>query len=226
MKQVDRTKSNPQIPTSSFPAIKSKSLGWQPFSEVLLPLQLFLGMRGAAVSLLKLMKYHDASTWRHMQHVGALICKLNRALGLPGAEAQKIVIAGWLHDIGKLSLPARILWKPGKLTQEEWALMRAHSEIGAEFVSSFPSLRSIAPLIRGHHERWDGQGYPDGLVGAEIPLGARLISVVDAYIAMTEDRSYQKARSQLAAVAELQRCAGTQFDPLVVEELMGHLSIT
>ena len=99
-----------------------------------------------------------------MQRVGALLFKLNRVLGLCGGESQMIVIAGWLHDIGKLSIPDSILSKPGTLMEEEWAIMRAHSAIGAEIVISIPRLRPIAPLIRAHHERWDGQGYPDGLV--------------------------------------------------------------
>lgn len=101
--------------------------------------------------------------------------------------------------------------------------MRAHSAIGAEIVIRIPRLRPIAPLIRAHHERWDGQGYPDGLVGEEIPFGARLIAAVDAYTAMTEDRPYRKARSQLSALAELRCCAGTQFEPLVVEVLVSLL---
>lgn len=174
---------------------------------------------GVVEGLISLMVTHDYSTGRHVQQVGNLLGRLTIALGLSAEEAHTIVIAGWLHDIGKLFIPDFILKKPAALTAEEWVIMRTHAHIGAEIVASFPALHSLAPLIRAHHERWDGHGYPDRLTAEEIPLGARVIAVVDAYIAMTEDRPYQKARSQTAALAELRRCSGQQFDPLVVDAL-------
>jgi diguanylate cyclase (GGDEF)-like protein len=174
---------------------------------------------GVVEALSRLIEAHDPSTGHHTVKVGDLLADLTRTLGLSASEAQMIALAGRLHDIGKISIPDSILHKPGKLTEEEWTIMRTHSAIGAEVVSSVPALRPLASLIRAHHERWDGQGYPDKLAGEAIPLGARLIAVVDSYTAMTADRPYQKARSHDEAMAELRRCAGTQFDPKLVEAL-------
>ena len=140
-------------------------------------------------------------------------------LEVADSEAQMITLAGRLHDIGKTSIPDRILSKTEKLTQEEWAIIRTHPGTGAEVVSSVPVLRPLAPVIRAHHERWDGQGYPDQLAGKAIPYGARMIAVVNAYMAMTVDRPYQKACSHDQALAELKRCAGTQFDPQMVDAM-------
>jgi HD-GYP domain-containing protein (c-di-GMP phosphodiesterase class II) len=154
-----------------------------------------------------------------MQQVGALLLDLIEVLGLSAVEARWIVLAGRLHDIGKLAIPENTLLKPGALSREEWALMRTHPIRGAEMVSRIPDLRPLAPLIRAHHERWDGHGYPDRLAGQEIPFGARLIAVVDAYLAMTEGRPYQQPRSRKMTLEELHRCAGTQFDPQLVAAL-------
>ena len=199
------------LPQASFAKAKLAQRGWYNHPKIV--------ESNAARALITLTKDHDPATGQHMQQVGTLLLKSSQLFELVGAEAQKIILAGWLHDIGKRSLPKSILNKPGALTEEEWVLMRTHCEIGARMVSRFPSLRSLAPLIRAHHERWDGRGYPDGLRGLDIPLGARMIAVVDAYLAMTEDRSYQKARSHSSALAELRRCAGSQFDPLLVERM-------
>ena len=112
-----------------------------------------------------------------------------------------------------------MLQKPGRLTAEEWALVHAHPGVGADVVSRVPALRVLAPLIRAHHERWDGRGYPDGLAGEAIPLGARIVGVANAYAAMTSERPY-RARTEAAwALGELQRAAGTRFDPTVVAAL-------
>ena len=151
------------------------------------------------------------------QQVANLVLQLACALGLPTTEAQMIALASRLHDIGKVAIPDAVLRKPGSLTEEEWELMRMHPVVGADVVSHIPVLRPLAPVIRSHHERWDGQGYPDHLKGEAIPLGARILKVVDAYLAMTVDRPYQKASAPAAALAELGRCAGSQFDPHVVE---------
>ncbi len=141
-------------------------------------------------------------------------------------EAQVVALAGQLHDIGKVAIPDAILQKPGPLTEEEWEQMRRHSIVGEEVISCIPSLRPLAPVIRAHHERWDGQGYPDHLQGEQIPLAARLIAVVDSYTVMITDRPYQLARPQAAALLELQHCAGSQFDPRAVEALIGLLQGT
>ena len=125
-------------------------------------------------------------------------------------------LVGRLHDVGKVAIPDAVLQKPGRLTENEWVLMRAHAAVGADVVRRLPALRVLAPLIHAHHEKWDGSGYPDGLTGEEIPLGARIVAVADAYGAMTTDRPYRPACTPAAALAELRRCAGTQFDPDVV----------
>ena len=125
-------------------------------------------------------------------------------------------LAGLLHDIGKVGIPDAILQKPARLTPDEWDVMRRHSIIGADVVTRVPALRSIVPIIRGHHERWDGAGYPDRLAAEEIPVGARIVAVVDAFFAMISDRPYRQGQSYDWARAELRRCAGTQFDPSIV----------
>ena len=116
-------------------------------------------------------------------------------------------------------MPDAVLKKSGPLTEGEWAVIRQHPIVGAEVASGAPALRSIAPIIRSHHERWDGAGYPDQLAGCHIPLAARIIAVADAYSAMTSDRPYREAMSDAAARTELARCAGTQFDSAVVSAL-------
>lgn len=176
-------------------------------------------MAGVIEALSRLVEAHDPSTYQHSLKVSELLADLVQYLGLSDAEAQMIALAGRLHDIGKTSIPDSILYKPGKLTEEEWAIIRTHPATGAEVVSSVPVLRPLASVIRGHHERWDGKGYPDQLAGEAIPFGARLIAVVNAYMAMTVDRPYQKACSHDQALAELRRCAGTQFDPQMVDAL-------
>ena len=121
-----------------------------------------------------------------------------------------------LHDIGKIGIPDAILLKPGPLTPAEWKIMRRHPEIGRQLVEKIPFLSGAVPIVYHHHERWDGTGYPLGLRGEAIPLGARIFAVADAFDAMTFDRPYSRAISFEAARAEIERCAGTHFDPAVV----------
>jgi len=122
-----------------------------------------------------------------------------------------------LHDIGKLAVPPEILRKPGPLNEEEWKAMRAHPTLGFQILKKDDEISPLArAVVRSHHERWDGTGYPEGLPADRIPLGARIIFVADAYDAMTSDRVYRRKLSTQDALAELQRCAGTQFDPEVV----------
>ena len=172
---------------------------------------------GMVEALVTLVEARDYSTGRHSQQVADLVLRLTRALGLPPSEAQMIALASRLHDVGKVAIPDAVLQKAGRLTEEEWGLMRTHPLVGAEVVSHIPALRPLAPVIRAHHERWDGQGYPNHLKGEAIPFGARILTVVDAYLAMTVDRPYQQGCSPPVALAELRRCAGSQFDPHVVE---------
>jgi two-component system, cell cycle response regulator len=127
------------------------------------------------------------------------------------------VLAAKLHDVGKTAIPDEILNKPGPLDQDEWEFMRSHTVIGERIVLAAPSLAQTAGLVRSSHERFDGTGYPDALDGRAIPLGASIIAVCDAFDAMVATRPYRAAMAPADAVAELRRCAGTQFDPLVVE---------
>src|SRR5262249_14344451 len=148
-----------------------------------------------------------------------LAIRIAKEMGADAAEVRLIDLVSRLHDIGKVAIPDAILQKPGRLTEEEWLLMRMHPAIGADVVSRVPSLRLTAPGIRGHHERWDGQGYPDKLAGESIPLAARIVMVADTYSAIVTDRPYRAGRSHAEAMQELKRCAGTQFDPAVIQAL-------
>jgi HD-GYP domain-containing protein (c-di-GMP phosphodiesterase class II) len=125
--------------------------------------------------------------------------------------------AAQLHDVGKIAIPDAILNKPGPLDEDEWRFMRRHTIIGERIVSGAPALSEAARLIRASHERFDGDGYPDGLRGEEIPIGSRVIAVCDAFDAMIADRPYRASLSPAAAMRELERCSGSQFDPVVVE---------
>ncbi len=175
---------------------------------------------GIVEALVTLVEAREYSTGYHSHQVANLALQLALALGLPAAEAQMIALAGQLHDVGKVAVPDHILLKPGVLTEEEWEVMRTHSVVGADVVSSIPMLRPLAPVIRAHHERRDGQGYPDHLAAEAIPLGARILTVVDAYQAMIMHRPYRQARAPSVALAELCHGAGSQFDPRIVELLI------
>jgi len=174
---------------------------------------------GMVEALATLVEVRDTATGHHAHQVADLVLQLALAMGLPVSEAQMIALAGRLHDVGKVSIPDAVLQKPSGLSAEEWGLVRTHPLVGADVVGHIPALQPLVPLIRAHHERWDGQGYPDHLAGEAIPFGARLLMAVDAYLAMTVDRPYQKARAPSVALAELRRGAGSQFDPQVVAAL-------
>ncbi len=175
---------------------------------------------GVVEALVALVEARDHLTGHHSHQVAALALQLALALNWLSLEAQMLALAGQLHDVGKVAIPETILQKPAALTAEEWDVMRTHPAVGADVVSRIPALRPLAPVIRAHHERWDGQGYPDQLTGEAIPLGARILAVADAYQTMIVDRPYQPARPPAGALAELRRCAGSQFDPQVVDVLL------
>ncbi len=179
----------------------------------------------AVEALAALVDARDLYTGDHSNVVGRLSMQLALALGLSSAEADTIGFAGRLHDIGKIAVPDSVLRKPARLSDEEWRLIRRHPLVGADVMSRLPDLVALAPIVRSHHEWWNGQGYPDGLAYEEIPLGARIVGVVDAYSAMTTDRPYRERIAPEKALAELRRGSGTQFDPAVVRALEGLLAL-
>lgn len=159
----------------------------------------------------------DSETEGHSKRVTAYTIALARAMGIAPAEIKVIARGAFLHDIGKMAIPDEILRKPGKLTPEEETVMRDHCTRGYHILRKIPFLSEAAAIVYTHQEFYDGNGYPSGLRGEEIPIGARIFAVADAMDAITSDRPYRKARSFDDARAEVQRCAGTQFDPKVVE---------
>ncbi len=161
----------------------------------------------------------DSSTREHLERTHDYARALARVV--TGEEVGHELSYGFLlHDVGKVGIPESILRKAGPLDAGEWRFVRAHTIIGERILTAAPVLRRVATLVRSSHERWDGLGYPDGLAGEEIPLGARIIAVCDAYHAMTSDRPYRRAMTTAQAIGELRRHAGTQFDPGVVEVLL------
>ncbi|CAN5136821.1 hypothetical protein BH20ACT8_BH20ACT8_03350 [soil metagenome] len=167
-------------------------------------------------ALAAMVEAKDVYTHTHLARTHRLALQLADRVD-PMLAADPVVGDGFLlHDIGKLGVPESILCKPGPLTDAEWEVMRRHPVMGAELAAPMPFLAPALGVIRHHHERWDGAGYPDGLRQAEIPLAARVFSLVDAFDAMTTDRPYRCARTLAEALAELRSCAGSQFDPEVV----------
>jgi two-component system cell cycle response regulator len=159
----------------------------------------------------------------HIEDVADLAYSVGRTLGLTAAELDDMVRAAEFHDIGKVAIPDAILHKPGPLDEAEWSFMRQHTIIGERMLDVAPALAPVAKLVRWSHERYDGTGYPDRLASAQIPLGAKIVAVCDAFNAMTSERPYSPAMSIDEALAELQRCAGSQFDPIVVDAFCAEL---
>lgn len=162
------------------------------------------------------MEARDAYTALHEEAVAELAVQIAAELGIDPIQQRAIRYAALTHDLGKLAVPNEILHKPGRLDDAEWAIMRRHTIVGADMLARIPFFEDVHRLVRGHHERWDGAGYPDGLRAQEIPLGARILCVCDSFNAMTTTRPYRQAMTQAAALQELRRCAGTQFDERVV----------
>jgi len=167
--------------------------------------------------LLQAVRERDHKLGDHMGMVAALAARTAALAGLSPADVNLVRFAAELHDVGKLAIPDTILNKPGPLDAQEWELVRQHTLIGQRIIEAAPGLEAIARAVRSSHERWDGTGYPDGLAGEEIPATARIIAICDAYEAMTADRPYRSRRSPAAAIEELRRHAGSQFDPSLVE---------
>jgi response regulator RpfG family c-di-GMP phosphodiesterase len=162
----------------------------------------------------------DVGTHAHSRRVRGYSLAIARAHGVPEADLRDIEHGVLLHDIGKIGIPDAILLKPGPLTPAEWKVMRAHPEIGRRLIEKIPFLRGAVDIVYHHHERWDGTGYPQGLSGEQIPLGARIFALADALDAMTFDRPYSRATSFETARDEVKRCAGTHFDPAVVQTFL------
>ena len=159
-------------------------------------------------------------TESHSRRVHGYSLALAREHGVKPEDLPDLAHGVLLHDIGKIGITDAILLKPGKLTPDEWKVMRSHPEIGKRLIEKIPFLHNAIPVVWCHHEKWDGSGYPRGLEGDEIPLNARIFSVVDAFDAMTFDRPYSKAIPFDAAITEIKRCAGAHFDPSVVESFL------
>jgi putative two-component system response regulator len=170
-----------------------------------------------ALTLSTAIEARNLETGEHCRQLGVLSERMAAVLGLDERQQMTVRIGGYLHDIGKIGIADAILLKPGRLTESEMAEMRRHSEIGAAILEVDDAMAEIAQIVRHHHERWDGRGYPDALVGSTIPLGGRIIAVADAFSAMTSDRIYRPALSLDRAWAELRAHAGTQFDPQIVD---------
>jgi diguanylate cyclase (GGDEF)-like protein len=173
--------------------------------------------------LVRIMHAKQPSLQDHSGEVARLCLGVGRRFAMSTEQLDELIRAAELHDVGKVGIPDAILDKPGVLTEAEWEFMRRHTVLGERILSAAPALRPVAVIVRATHERWDGRGYPDGLTGQEIPLGARIIAACDAYEAMTSDRCYRQRRDHDAACEELRREAGHQFDPTVVEVLLDEL---
>jgi HD-GYP domain-containing protein (c-di-GMP phosphodiesterase class II) len=175
-------------------------------------------------ALMSTVEAKDAYTASHEQQVAELAERVSVRLGGDPTTARDVHHAALLHDVGKVAVPSAILLKPGPLNEAEWATMQSHAAVGGELVGRIDAFAHLAPAVRASHERWDGGGYPDGLVAEEIPLAARIIAACDTYQAITTDRPYRAARTPAQARRELRRVAGSQLDALVVEALLEELA--
>ena len=178
------------------------------------------------MALSKALEARDLSTGAHCRKITRLTELMAVRLGCNFSEIQTIRRAALLHDIGKIGIPDQILHKPGPLTDKEWVVMRQHPEIGARILRMVRGLSEVSRLVLAHHERFDGSGYPYGLRGESIPIGSRILSVVDAYGAMVMDRVYRPAKSYREAIEELKRCSGKDFDPLIVDTFLNLIETT
>jgi putative nucleotidyltransferase with HDIG domain len=185
-------------------------------------LELSSAYRGTVMLLGEVVEADDEYTGIHSRQVVELSLAVADKLGLNATQRRTVEFGALLHDVGKIRVPSSIINKAGQLNDEEWAIMRRHTITGEEMLKQVGgTLSAVGKIVRSSHERFDGNGYPDGLVGGQIPIESRIISVCDAYNAMTTDRAYRAAMSEEVALDELRRCSGTQFDPAVVFVLDG-----
>jgi putative nucleotidyltransferase with HDIG domain len=171
-------------------------------------------------SLLSAIDARDTATCDHSRAVGMWCGRIAKTMGMGPDEQAFAALAGTLHDIGKIATPTEILLKAGPLDPGEWETMRSHSAIGAKMLERIPSLKELAPVVRAHHERMDGRGYPDGLRGSAIPVAARIVSVADSFHAMISKRPYRQPMPVPAALDELRAGTGTQWDPEVAQAML------
>jgi two-component system cell cycle response regulator len=174
-------------------------------------------------TLLEALSVREPTLQEQLAGMGPLASETGRMLGLRRDELAELERAAQLHDLGKLAVPDEILSKPGPLDEREWAFVRQHTIVGERILRASPALRSVATVVRASHENWDGSGYPDGLAGEDIPLASRIIRACNAFVAMTSQRPYRDALSPPEALEELERCAGTDFDPTVVRVLVARV---
>lgn len=172
--------------------------------------------RASVRSLAEIIDHRDPTTYDHSSRVAVNAVRLARAIGLPEPEVELVEQAAAVHDVGKIGVPDRVLLKPGPLDAAEQESMRRHSELGSRILTGFQLFRPGAAIVRHHHEHWDGRGYPDGLAGEAIPIGARVVAVVDAFDAMTSHRPYRRALAQDEALRRIAEGAGQQWDPRIV----------
>jgi diguanylate cyclase (GGDEF)-like protein len=174
-------------------------------------------------ALLESLSARDPAFHEQLAGVGSLAGEVGRMLGLRRDELEELERAAQLHDLGKLAVPDEILSKPGPLDEREWDFVKQHTIVGERILRASPALRSVAGVVRSSHENWDGSGYPDGVAGEEIPLASRIIRACNAFVAMTSQRPYREAMSVEDALAELERCAGSDFDPTVARVLVARV---
>jgi putative nucleotidyltransferase with HDIG domain len=172
-------------------------------------------------TMVNVLEQRDSYTAGHSRRVTEIALAIAVRLGLPEAERKTLRLAGLIHDVGKIGIEDTILRKPGRLNDEEYAAIRTHPDRGVQIIEPLDFLRGTIPIIRHHHECFDGRGYPAGLAGEAIPLGSRIIAIADTYDAITSSRAYRRARSEAEALAEFERCSGTQFDPELVAAAVG-----
>jgi HD-GYP domain-containing protein (c-di-GMP phosphodiesterase class II) len=175
------------------------------------------------LSLLSAIDARDAATGAHSRAVGMWSGRIAKNLGLSAELQETAMLSGALHDVGKLALPPEVLLKPGPLDAAQWDAMRAHAAIGGQMLAGIPALADLAPIVRAHHERVDGAGYPDGLYGEAIPLLSRIVSIADAFDAMIGKRPYRDALPVRAALEELRGGIGTRWDPAVAAAMLALL---
>jgi putative nucleotidyltransferase with HDIG domain len=179
----------------------------------------------ALAPMLEALDAKDGYSNEHVVAVSSIAIIIAERLQLDHRQRAALAVAALLHDVGKVAVPDAILAKPGPLDADEWAVMRSHSAVGAQLLAPLLGDPRIVAIVRSHHERWDGQGYPDGLAGSAIPLGARIVAVADAFQAMTEVRPYRKALTRGVAFDTIRWEAGHQFDPTCVEALEASIAL-